>query len=64
MDNIKAYLFADWNNSAVMEKWVLYHRGGHCCPQVLEKVRGDVILNTSGGAGLKRRDFSSHLIGQ
>lgn len=61
MDNIKAYLSADWDNSVVMEK--NYHGGGNCCTQVLEKVRGDVVLNAHGDTGLKRRDFSSLLIG-
>jgi len=62
MDSIKAYLFADWNNPVEMEKWVMYHGGGNCRTQVLEKVKEVVVLNTNGDTGLKRRDFSPLLI--
>lgn len=57
MDSIKAYLFADWNNPVEMEKWGMYHRGGNCWTQVLEKVKEDVVLNTNGDTGLKRGFF-------
>lgn len=64
MDNIKAYLFADGNNSVVMEKLIMSHGGGNCWTQVLENVKGDVILNTNGETSLQRRAFSSFLIGK
>lgn len=30
MDSIKPYLFADGNNSMVMEKLIRYHGGSNC----------------------------------
>lgn len=39
-DNTKAYLFADGNDSAVVEKLIMYGRGGNCWTRVLEKMGG------------------------
>lgn len=64
MGSSQAYLFADGNNSLVTEKLIMCHGGGNGWTQVLAKVRGSVILNTSGETGLKRRGCSSSLIGE